>query len=261
MRFCWFFALSCCLLLAKSLPASAQIFLRLDGVTGSVTDTNRVGWMALYSVQYGVGRGISSASNGTNRQVSAPSFSEFTVTKQLDSGSPKVALLAAGGGGNTISNGSIDLVQPGPDQTRYLRINLTNILISSYNLASGGDVPSESVSLSPLMISWNYTSYRDSSGLPYGYQFNDWDLATSTGNSGFNQPAFVSTGIRSASGVQLSWTAIAGNRYRVFAVSDLTRPFVVIAEFTATADGAANYSITPSAPAMFYVVEEVPNGY
>jgi type VI secretion system secreted protein Hcp len=261
MKFCPFIALSCGLLLAEFHPASAQIFLRLDGVTGSVTDTNRFGWMALDSLQHGVGRGISSASGGGGRTASAPSFSEFTVTKLLDSGSPRLALLAAGGGGDIINSGAIDLFQLGSDQTRYLRINLTNILISSYSFASGGDVPFESVSLLPLKISWNYTFYRNTSGLPRAYRFNYWNLDTLTGNSGTNASAFVSTGIRSASGVQLSWTAIAGRRYRIFAVPDLKSPFVALTEITATASGIQNYNLTPAAPAMFYTVEEVPDGY
>ena len=261
MRFCRFIALSCGLLLAEFYPASAQIFLRLDGVTGSVSVTNRVGWMALDSLQQGVGRSISVSGGGSGRSASAPSFSEFTVTKLLDSGSPRLALLAAGGGGNTINSGAIDLFQLGADQTRYLRINLTNILISSYSFAGGGDVPFESVSLSPLRISWNYTSYRNTSGLPKEYRFNYWNLDTVTGNSGTNASTFVSTGIRSTSGVQLSWTAVAGRRYRIFAVPDLKSPFVALTEITAPASGIQNYNITPTAPAMFYTVEEVPDGY
>ena len=261
MRRCRFIVLSCALLLAGFHPASAQIFLRLDGVTGSVTNTNRVGWMALDSLQQGVGRSISSGGGGGGRTASAPSFSEFIVTKLMDSGSPKLALLAAGGGGDTINSGAIDLFQWQADQTRYLRINLTNILISSYSLSSGGDVPHESLSLAPLVISWNFTSYRSASGLPRGYRFNYWDLAKATGNSGTNAPTFVSSGIRSATGVELSWTAVAGRRYRIFAVTDLTKPFVALTEITATANGTKTYNITPSGPAMFYTVEEVPGGY
>ncbi len=260
MKFCRFIALSCGLLLAGFHPASGQIFLRLDGVTGSVTDTNRFGWMALNSLQQGVSRSITS-SGGSGRTASPPSFSEFTVSKLLDSGSPLLALLAAGGGGNTINSGAIDLFQLGNDQTRYLRINLTNILISSYSLTVGGGVPSESVSLAPLKISWNYTFYRNTSGLPKGYRFNDWNLDTISGNSGTNAPAFVSTGIRTASGVQLSWTALAGRRYRIFAVPNLKSPFVALTEITAPDSGIQNYNIAPTAPAMFYTVEEVPDGY
>jgi len=261
MKSCRLIALCCCLLLAEFHPAYAQMYLRLDGVTGSVTDTNHGGWLALYSLQQGVGRAIGSASEGGGRQASSPSFSEFTVTKQLDSGSPQLALLAAGGGGDTINSGAIDLVQLASGQARYLRINLTNILISGYSVSSGGDVPFESLSLAPLVISWNYTFYGNTSGLPDAYDFNYWDLATNTGNSGTNRPTFASTGIRSAGGVQLSWTAVAGRHYRIFAVSDLSKPFVASAELTATTSGVTNYTITPAAPAMFYTVEEVPNGY
>ena len=260
MKLCRLIALSCCLLLAQFPSASAQMFLRLDGVTGSVTETNHFGWMVINSLQQGVGRAILPSAGG-GRQASSPTFSEFTVTKQMDSGSPKLALLAAGGGGNTINSGMIDLVRFSAGQARYLRINLTNILISSYSQSGGSDVPSESLTLSPLVISWNFSFYGKTTGLPAAYAFNNWDLTTNTGNAGTNQPTFASTGIRSANGVELSWNAVAGRHYRIFAVSDLSQPFVSITEFTAATDGATSYTVGPTAPAMFYAVEEIPDTY
>lgn len=261
MRLCQFIALSCGLLLAAFHPASGQIFLRLDGVAGSVTNTGGIAWMALTSVDQGVGRSISRSGVGGNRLASPPVYSEFTISKLMDSASPKLALLAAGGAGDIINSGAIDLFQLGSNQTRYLRINLTNVLISSYSISSGGDVPSESLTLAPLIVSWNFTTYRNTTGLPKGYRSNYWDLATLTGNSGTNAPAFVSSGIRSASGVQLSWTATAGRHYRIFAVPNLKSPFVALAEVTANVNGVKNYDVPSSAPAMFYTVEEVPDGY
>ena len=250
-------ALSCWLLLLPGYrPLSGQIFLRLDGVSGSVTATNHLGWMAITSLQQGISRKIGSPGGSTNRPVAAPSFSDFTVTKPQDSGSPQLALLAAGGGSNIINSGTMELVQLGSGQAVYLRINLTNILISSYSLSGSGDVPSESLSLAPLIISWNYTSFNSTNGLPDGYQTNYWNLAA----SGTNSPVFTSIGRRDAGGVQLTWTAIAGHHYRIFAVADLTKPFLPVADLTASSDGVTNYAMTPTAPAMFYMVQEVPGG-
>ena len=181
----------------------------------------------------------------------------------MDSGSPQLALLAAGGGGGTINSGAIDLVQFASGQARYLRINLTNILISSYSQSSGGGVPSESVSLAPLMISWNYTFYEEKPpGCRVGMTFTIgiWPPAWET--PGTNQPAFVSTGIRSAAGVQLGWIAInAGQSLsHLCRGSDLSKPFVAVCRIHRPPPVAS--LTTPSRPRcarqLFYTVEEVP---
>lgn len=262
MKYCRLIAAFFCLLAVTSQPASAQIFLQLDGMTGSVEDTNHLGWMAINSIQQGVGRSISTPTgSGSRRDTSAPSFSEFVVSKLLDSASPQLALHAAGGGGNVINSGTLDMVRVDSSLTRYVRLNLTNILISSYSLAGGGDVPSESISLAPLIVSWNYTLYRTTTGLPKTYAFNGWDLSQNTGATGTNSPVFVGTGIRKTNGVELRWAATAGRLYRIFAVPALTQPFLPVAQLTATTTGNTNYNFTPAAPAMFYTVEEVPAGY
>ena len=54
-------------------------------VKGDVTATGYVGWIELNSFQFGVGRGISSPTGGSaDRELSAPSVSEITVTKDQD---------------------------------------------------------------------------------------------------------------------------------------------------------------------------------
>jgi len=262
MKYCRLIAAFLGLLAVTFQPASAQIFLRLDGITGSVEETNHIGWMAIDSIQQGVGRSISSPTvPGSGRDASAPSFSEFVVTKQLDSASPQLAFHAAGGGGDAFNSGTLDFVRVDSSLARYIRLNLTNILVSSYSLVGGGDIPSESISLAPLIVSWNYTLYRGTTGLTKTYAFNGWDLSKNTGAIGTNSPVFVSTGIRKTNGIELRWTATTGRLYRIFAVPALTQPFVPVAQITATVTGVTNYNFTPTAPAMFYTVEEVPGGY
>lgn len=253
-----FFMPTCC-----NLPTCVRAdFLQLDGITGSVEETNHIGWMAINSIQQGVGRSISSPTgSGSGRDTSAPSFSEFVVTKLLDSASPQLALHAAGGGGDAFNSGTLDFVRVDSSLARYIRLNLTNILVSSYSLAGVGDVPSESISLAPLIVSWNYTLYRTTNGLTKTYAFNAWDLSKNTGAIGTNSPVFVSTGIRKTTGIELRWAATTGRLYRIFAVPALTQPFLPVAQLTATVTGVTNYNFTPAAPAMFYTVEEVPGGY
>src|SRR5205823_13835906 len=78
-------------------------------------------------------------------EASSPSVSEITITKQMDSTSPKLAK-------ERLEENAVALqLQPvvtGDKQlNRYLTINMTNTMISGYSFSSGGDRPSESLTL------------------------------------------------------------------------------------------------------------------
>jgi GTP-binding protein EngB required for normal cell division len=49
-------------------------------------------------------------------------------------------------------------------------------------------------------------------------------------------------------------------RYVIYAVADLTQLFVPIMQITATSTGPASYLVSPVAPVMFYIVEQLPAG-
>jgi type VI secretion system secreted protein Hcp len=246
-----------CLLAANNCQLAAQTFLRLDNITGSSTDTNHVGWMDIQSATVvdvtitGIGGG--GISGSISNHFGAISFSKYS-----DIASPTLAVRCASG--TLINSGTVDFTEVSSSGARYLRMNLTNIYITSFNQSGSGDF-GESFSLLPLNYSWNYTHYSTKTGLPDAYVFSGWDILTNSGTLGTNNPAFVTTGIRNNAGVKLSWNTTAGKLYRIYAVSDLRQPFMPIALLTATTTGTTNYIFVPVAPAMFYTVEQVPDGY
>ena len=132
-------------LLAAAATATAGVSLQFDGITGppAVGHTNH---MPLTSFQWGVGRG-STIGSGT-RSVSAPSVQEITVTHNGDKYSAPLldASLRGTGSGNAIIY--INNVNVGGQTVNYLEFDLTGALITSYSASSGGDNPSESISLS-----------------------------------------------------------------------------------------------------------------
>ena len=118
-----------------------------DAVKGDVTSEGYKNWMDVSSLQFGVGRGISSqAGSMSNRESTMPSVSEVVITKSMDASS---ALLLkesfAGSEGVTVV---LAMVRTGKDMPEEVgRIVLENVLVSSYSMSSGGDRPQESVSL------------------------------------------------------------------------------------------------------------------
>jgi len=118
------------------------------------------GWIEINSVQWGVGRGISTpVGAASKREASAPNVSEVVVTKLMDSTSPLLAQEALIGKAVTAT---IDLVETGSDQLNtYLTLELTNTMISGYSMSSGGGRPSESLSLNFTKIVFTYQGYDD----------------------------------------------------------------------------------------------------
>jgi type VI secretion system secreted protein Hcp len=147
------------------------------GIKGDVTQGDHKDWIALHSFQWGVGRGISSAvGNLKNREASEPSVSEVTVTKDLDQASPLLCQ-------DDLINKKgvpivIDFVRTGDKgDDVYLKLTLTNTLISGYSLSSGGDKPSESLTLNFTKFEYSYTGMKED-GTPDTPNKFIYDMAT-----------------------------------------------------------------------------------
>lgn len=126
-------------------------------ITGDVTESSHTGWIELNSLQWGVGRSISMATGSvSNQSPSVPSFSEVVVTKDSDDTSYKLLQQAYQGTGVPVV---IDFVRTpgGASPVTYLEITLTNCMISGFSTSSGGDAPSESLTLSYTAIQYMFT--------------------------------------------------------------------------------------------------------
>jgi type VI secretion system secreted protein Hcp len=124
------------------------IYMNYDSlaVKGDVTAENYKDWIELGSFQFGIGRGISSPTGGSaDRESSAPSVSEITVTKDQDTATGPLVTAALQGEGVKVI---IDFVKTSSGKLeKYMEYTLTNTLISGWSTSSGGDRPSESISL------------------------------------------------------------------------------------------------------------------
>jgi type VI secretion system secreted protein Hcp len=127
------------------------IYMKYDGIDGDVTAAGHEKWIELQSCQWGVGRGISMPTGrGANREASAPSVSEIVVTKLTDTASPKLLGAALHGEGKKVT---IDFCKTDEGKLEvYLEYMLENTMVSSFNLSSGGDRPTESLSLNFLKV-------------------------------------------------------------------------------------------------------------
>lgn len=136
------------------------IYIKYEGIDGEATHETHKKWLDVGSMQWGVGRAIATPSGSTsNREASEPSVSEITITKLMDSSSPKFFIESCTGGvGKKVE---IHLVTTGNPGNTYASYILTNTLVSSYSMSSGGDRPQESISLSFTKIEYKFIPYDD----------------------------------------------------------------------------------------------------
>jgi type VI secretion system secreted protein Hcp len=141
------------------------IYLQYGTIKGDVTSADHPGWIEVNSFQFGITRSISAPTGGSaDRESSAPSVSEITITKPMDSSSPQLLSQALAGTGQTVT---LDLVKTGPagQPMTYAEYKLENTLISGYSVSSGGDNPTESISLSFTKFTFTFTSQNSDGSL------------------------------------------------------------------------------------------------
>ena len=137
------------------------IFLKYGSINGETTQVSHKDWIEIQSMQFGVGRGISSGvGGGSKREATAPTVSEITLTKTMDIASNLLLKEALGGKAVDVK---IELTQTDNSgkHVAFLKYILTNTLISSYSISSGGDRPSESLSLNFTKVDSEYLNIDD----------------------------------------------------------------------------------------------------
>jgi type VI secretion system secreted protein Hcp len=137
------------------------IFMKYGDKKGEVTAEGYKEWVELNSFQWGVGRGISAGvGGGSKREASAPSISEITVSKTLDAFSPLALKEAIGGEGVQVKI-EITRTDGKGKHVAFQKYVLDGTMISGYSLSSGGDRPSESLSLNFTKIDNEYLKVDD----------------------------------------------------------------------------------------------------
>jgi type VI secretion system secreted protein Hcp len=156
------------------------IYMKMAGVDGDVDTKGYEKWIQVNSFQWGVGRGIGSPkSSAADRESSEASVSEVTVSKTLDESTTNLLRQALWGKGKKVE---FNFTRTGDDKTQipYLKFVLTNVLLSGFSMSSGGDRPSESVSLNftKVEISNLDSKATNEDGSPDRFEY---DLSTGVG--------------------------------------------------------------------------------
>jgi type VI secretion system secreted protein Hcp len=125
--------------------------MKFGDVPGDVTTQGFKDWIEMNSFQFGVSRGVSSGAGGSTRESSSPSISEIVVTKYFDKSSAKLYQDSVAGSFDTKVQIKMTTTTKSTIET-FLTYDLSDCGVSSYSQSSGGDAPTESLSLNFVKI-------------------------------------------------------------------------------------------------------------
>jgi len=145
-------------------------------IKGDSTVDKHEDWITIDSLQLGVGRAISASGGGADRETSNPSFSEVTLSKTMDKASTDLMMQATCG--KSLGDATIEFVQTGGADVKgqaFLTYTLSECVISSYSVSSGGERPSETISLNFNKFKQQYNTFTDAGKVSKG-DAKGWDL-------------------------------------------------------------------------------------
>jgi type VI secretion system secreted protein Hcp len=132
------------------------IYMKYGSIVGPVTTEGFKDWIECNSFQWGVGRSLGTGARGSlSREHSEPTISEVTVTKATDKASPKIFLEALAGKLDTKVTVKFTTTVKNQVET-FLTYEMENTGPSHYSLGSGGDMPTETVTLNFTKIKMTF---------------------------------------------------------------------------------------------------------
>jgi type VI secretion system Hcp family effector len=152
-------------------------YLKIDGVKGESTDANHKDEIELASFSHGVSQPASAVASTSGGLTSGRcNHADLSVAKSVDVASPTLNQLCCTG--KHLSK--VELVcerADGDKRVPYLKITLSDVIVSSVQISGGGEVPMESVTFNYGKIEWEYTKQNIKGGAAGGKSTGSWDLA------------------------------------------------------------------------------------
>ncbi len=141
-----------------------NMFLKLDGIKGETTIDGYKDQIEVYSFSHGCSQPIaplrSSEGGGT---TSRANHSDMSLSKRTDLSTPDI--LKALWQGKTIKDAVLTCCRvDGDSVVPYLTVTMEKVVVSSYSVSGGGDLPMESLSLNYSKVTYDYKKQKEGGG-------------------------------------------------------------------------------------------------
>jgi len=156
--------------------AHAQAYLKIDGVLGEATDAVHKDEIVVGAYSYGAQAAVGSG-GAAGTSVGKASFDALSFTHKLDRASATLMLALAKG---RHFKTAVLTVRKSSTPSEFLKVTLTDVLVSSVKTSGDGQEAQESVTLVYTRIEVEYfVTQRDGKLVP-GSKMS-WDLTKNTG--------------------------------------------------------------------------------
>lgn len=150
---------------------AVDYFLKIDGIDGESTDAKHPREIQLLSFSWGVSNPTRPAANG--RRAGRPTISDFNFAATSSKASPQLFVDCATG--KSHPNATITGVRASDPASEFLKITLTDVLVSSYQTSASSEVPTDSAALSFRKIEYSITS-QGATGAAGSTVTGAWDV-------------------------------------------------------------------------------------
>lgn len=129
-----------------------DMFLKIEGVSGESADSKHQAWIDVLSWSWGMSQSGSmhTATGGGSGKVSVQ---DISITKRVDKATP--ALLNHCCSGKHFPTATLSVNKAGGDKLEYLKMEMKNLLISSYS--TGGSPQDDTINEN---LSLNFGAYK-----------------------------------------------------------------------------------------------------
>jgi type VI secretion system secreted protein Hcp len=161
---------------------AGDMFLKIDGVDGESEDSKNKAQIEILSWSWGEVQ-TGSAGKGGGSGVGKVDMQDFSFSKFMDKATPKLMLFCANG--KHIPTVEFLARKAGGDQEHYMKMKLTDVIISSFNTsnsAGSGSLPVESISLNFSKIELEYFQ-QDAKGKTASAGKANWSVRENKGGS------------------------------------------------------------------------------
>ena len=150
-------------------------FLKIDGIAGESHDAKHKDEIDVVSYGWGLTHAPTAPAGGGG--APRAKFQDFHFTMNVNRASPPLFLACANG--RHIKTATLSVRKSGGTQVEYLKIKLTDVLVSSFEEGGAGPGTEETVGLNFARIELDYTP-QSATGAPGAVVEAGWDMKTNT---------------------------------------------------------------------------------
>ncbi|MDR2754310.1 MAG: type VI secretion system tube protein Hcp [Planctomycetaceae bacterium] len=155
-----------------------SMFLKIDGISGECTLEKYKNQIEIYSFSLGFSQPTSALrSSEGGGTVARPHCSDISFSKRYDISSPSICQVLWAG--KTIKEVVLTLCRSDDKSSmiEYMKITMSNVVISNYNISGGGDLPGETFSMNYSKIAFDYKQQKEEGG-SNGTAASSYDLSS-----------------------------------------------------------------------------------